>query len=36
VALNRKTRVQVGWVDVVSGRNTGRGSSLLLSVWRNF
>jgi len=36
IALNRKTRVQLGWVDVVSGRNTGHGSSLLLSLWRNF
>ncbi|HEY1470014.1 MAG TPA: hypothetical protein VGF61_13300 [Candidatus Acidoferrum sp.] len=36
VALNKKNRVQVGWVDTVGGRNTGRGSSLLLSLWRNF
>jgi protein XagA len=31
-----QTRVQAGWVDAFSGRNTGHGSAGLIAVWRSF
>jgi len=34
--LDKNTRVQLGWVGTLSGRNTGRGPTLLVSLWRNF
>jgi len=34
--LDKNTRVQVGWVGTVGGRNTGHGSTPLISLWRNF
>ncbi len=36
IRLNSRTRFQLGWADTVAGRNTGRGSTLLISLWRNF
>jgi protein XagA len=34
--VHPRTRVQAGWVDAFSGRNTGHGSSALIALWRSF
>ena len=34
--LGRGTRIQVGWNDAFSGRNTGRGHSAILALWKTF
>ena len=36
VKVARSTRVQAGWNDSFSGRNTGRGSAAILALWINF
>lgn len=34
--VSRGTRVQVGWVNVFAGRNTGRGNSVMAAIWKEF
>jgi hypothetical protein len=34
--IRPRTRVQAGWVDAFSGRNTGHGSAAVIALWRNF
>ena len=31
-----KTRIQLGWNNTFSGRNTGRGQTAILALWRDF
>jgi hypothetical protein len=35
-AVRRGTRIQVGWNDTLSGRNTGRGQTALIALWKDF
>ena len=34
--VHPRTRVQAGWVDAFSGRNTGHGSAAVIALWRSF
>ena len=34
--IHPRTRIQAGWVDAFSGRNTGRGNEALIALWKSF
>jgi hypothetical protein len=34
--IHPHTRLQAGWVDAFSGRNTGHGSTALIALWKSF
>ena len=34
--VQRRTRIQIGWITPVSGRNTGAGHTFLAALWREF
>lgn len=34
--LSRSVRVQAGWNNAFSGRNTGRGNTMLIAMWKSF
>jgi protein XagA len=34
--VHPRTRVQAGWIDAFSGRNTGHGSAAVIALWRSF
>jgi len=34
--VTRRTRLQAAWNDTIAGRNTGRGQTFTLALWRNF
>jgi hypothetical protein len=34
--VHPRTRIQAGWVDAFSGRNTGHGSAAVIALWRSF
>jgi hypothetical protein len=34
--VHPRTRIQAGWVDAFSGRNTGHGSAAVVALWRSF
>lgn len=34
--LNKRIRLQMGWIDTLAGRNTGRGQTALLGIWLDF
>jgi protein XagA len=36
ISTGRGTRLQLGWNDAFSGRNTGRGQSAILALWKSF
>lgn len=36
IALAHKTRIQAGWNNTLSGRNTGRGQTAILALWKDF
>lgn len=36
VSLTDRTRVQMGWGRTFAGRNTGRGATVVLGLWRTF
>jgi hypothetical protein len=34
--VHPQTRLQAGWIDAFSGRNTGRGNAALIALWKSF
>jgi hypothetical protein len=36
LSVRRGTRVQAGWSNAFSGRNTGNGTTVILAVWKSF
>ena len=36
IALPYKAKVQIGWTDTISGRNTARGQGAIISLWKAF
>ena len=36
IDVTRSTRVQLGWGNTIAGRNTGKGSTIVLALWRSF
>jgi hypothetical protein len=36
MAMPHKTRIQAGWSDTLAGRNTGRGQTAILALWKDF
>jgi protein XagA len=36
IALPHKTRIQAGWNSTLSGRNTGRGQTAIIALWKSF
>lgn len=35
-SITRRMRIQAGWNNTFAGRNTGRGSALILAIWKSF
>jgi protein XagA len=34
--IHPRTKLQAGWIDAFSGRNTGHGNAALIALWRSF